>query len=330
MSLGRQTHPKIPREDNENTPSSCPCRLGNQLCFAGLRPTKRHGRSTNNRAVCCARKKYAEAVNNNDAAAVAALYAEDAVRVMDTGKIYGREAIEKYWADLFKQVHFSNHIAKQDTPHIIGTAGNEIWGTGDWSNTIQGKNWGPKDQKGYWGNVFVRQGDDWKILMDTSNITLAPAATPSPTASPMSITEIKAAIEGVYILDEWNKDGQTFRPPVVEGRLVILNGNIMTVLIDTTQESKRNYGALFGLYSLTPTSFAYKYETTAVFTQTPDNISLSRHIPWEGMREFTVKQEGNSVHLQFGEIAAIDFNPDGVTYSEDGKALRVWHRGKPE
>jgi ketosteroid isomerase-like protein len=129
-------------------------------------------------------KKYAEAVNSNDAAAVAALYTEDAVRVTDTGKIYGREAIEKYWADLFKQIHFSNHIAKQDTPHIIGTAGNEMWGTGEWSNTIQGKNWGPKDLKGYWGNIFVHQGDDWKILMDTSNTTPAPAATPSPTASP--------------------------------------------------------------------------------------------------------------------------------------------------
>jgi ketosteroid isomerase-like protein len=128
-------------------------------------------------------KKYAEAVNSNDAAAVAALYTEDAVVVTETGTIYGREAIEKRWADLFKQVHFSNHMAKQDTPHMIGTAGNEMWGNGEWSATIQGKNWGPKDLKGYWGDVFVRQGDEWKILMDTSNTTPAPAATSSPTAS---------------------------------------------------------------------------------------------------------------------------------------------------
>jgi hypothetical protein len=41
----------------------------------------------------------------------------------DTGPIYGREAIEKYDADVFKQVHFSNHLDKYDQygAHIIGT-----------------------------------------------------------------------------------------------------------------------------------------------------------------------------------------------------------------
>ena len=46
------------------------------------------------------------------------------------------------------------------------------------------------------------------------------------TPNAASITELKAAIEGIYILDEWNIDGQTFRPPAVEGRFVILNGNV--------------------------------------------------------------------------------------------------------
>jgi hypothetical protein len=68
-------------------------------------------------------KKFDEAYNNNDAAALAAFYAEDAVIVTDTGPIYGRDAIEKHFADLFKQVHFSNHISKADqySPHMIGT-----------------------------------------------------------------------------------------------------------------------------------------------------------------------------------------------------------------
>ena len=90
-------------------------------------------------------KKFDEAWNNNDAAALAALYTEDAVLVNDTGPIYGREAIEKYYADVFKQVHFSNHIARPDqySPHIIGTAGNEMWWNGEWTTTIKGQNLGP-------------------------------------------------------------------------------------------------------------------------------------------------------------------------------------------
>ena len=131
-------------------------------------------------------KKYAEAVNNNDAAAVAALYTEDAVVVTETGTIYGREAIEKYFAEVFRKWHFSNHISKGDqySPHIMGTAGNEAWATGEFSQTIQAQNGAPIQLKGYWGAVDVREGDTWKARMVTFNIGPALAATPSPTASP--------------------------------------------------------------------------------------------------------------------------------------------------
>jgi ketosteroid isomerase-like protein len=131
-------------------------------------------------------KKYAEAVNNNDAAAVAALYTEDAVYVVDTGPIYGREAIQKHWADAFQKMHFSNLFNKRDKyfPHAIGTDGNVMWGNGEWGTTVQGKDWGPTQVTGYWSNIYRREGNTWRILMDTSNVTPAPAATPSPTASP--------------------------------------------------------------------------------------------------------------------------------------------------
>jgi uncharacterized protein (TIGR02246 family) len=133
-------------------------------------------------------KKFHEAWNNNDAAALAALYAEDAVRVNNTGPIYGREAIEKWYADLFQKLHFSNHIGKRDqySPHIIGTAGNEVWSNGEWSTTVQAQNGKPFQLKGYWSVILVREADAWKFRMEIANITPAPAATPSPTTTPSS------------------------------------------------------------------------------------------------------------------------------------------------
>ena len=48
---------------------------------------------------------------------------KDSVEVMDKGPVYGREAIEKYYTDLFQKVHFSNHLTTYNdpnSPHIIG------------------------------------------------------------------------------------------------------------------------------------------------------------------------------------------------------------------
>src|SRR5215469_7577 len=59
-------------------------------------------------------KKFDEAFNNNDAAAVAALFTEDAVFVTDRGPIYGQKAIEKCFADWFQNVHFKNHVTTDD------------------------------------------------------------------------------------------------------------------------------------------------------------------------------------------------------------------------
>jgi len=121
-------------------------------------------------------KKHGDAMNNNDATAAAACFTEDAVYVTDRGPVNGREAIEKWYADLFQKVHFSDHIITidEDSPHIIGTDGKEMWATGGWTTSVKGENFGPTQIKGYW--TVIREGDDWKIRMLTSNITPAPAA----------------------------------------------------------------------------------------------------------------------------------------------------------
>lgn len=111
-------------------------------------------------------RKYEEAVKNGDDAAVAALFTEDAVFVTEGGPFYGREAIEKFHVNLFRERHFGNHLIKSDpnSPRIIGTAEN-IASNRQWSQTLQGQNVGPIQRQGYWAAIDTRQGNDWKILI---------------------------------------------------------------------------------------------------------------------------------------------------------------------
>jgi uncharacterized protein (TIGR02246 family) len=129
-------------------------------------------------------KTHTDALEKDDAAAVAANFTEDGILVTPDGPIFGRDSIEKYYADLFKQVHLSNNLAPvdEDSPHIIGTDGKEMWATGKWSATVKGQNFGPVEAKGYWS--VIREGDDWNIRMLCFNSTPAPAATPSLTTTP--------------------------------------------------------------------------------------------------------------------------------------------------
>ena len=130
-------------------------------------------------------KAHTDALDKNDAAAVAGNFTEDGILVTPGGTIFGREAIEKYYTDVFKQIHLSNNHAPvdEDSPHMT-TDGKQMWATGSWTATIKGQNFGPVDAKGYWS--VIREGDDWNIRMLTFNQTPPPAAAPSPTASPSS------------------------------------------------------------------------------------------------------------------------------------------------
>jgi uncharacterized protein (TIGR02246 family) len=143
-------------------------------------------------------KAYDEATNNNDAAAIAAFFTRDAVFVTTEGPITGRQAIQKWHTDLFQWWRPKNHIGKVDgnAVHLIGTAGNETWATGEWSETGPGKNGEPIPIRGHWACIYVREADNWKIRVDVWNTTPdsvllinksfapQPAATLSPTASP--------------------------------------------------------------------------------------------------------------------------------------------------
>jgi ketosteroid isomerase-like protein len=122
--------------------------------------------------------KLAEAINKNDADAVAAVFTEDGVCVTPQGPIYGREAIKEHYTEVFKQFELSNDIPKADpnSPHTIGTAGNEVWETGEWSSDFRNIDGGGTGQnRGYYSAIYIREGDAWKIRMQIFNVTPPPA-----------------------------------------------------------------------------------------------------------------------------------------------------------
>ena len=119
--------------------------------------------------------KYDAAVNRNDATALGKLFTDDAIFVTDAGPVYGRQAIEQWYANMFQQLHPNDFKGKpdQNSPYVVGATGNEAWRIGEWSETVSVESGNPIQVKGFWSTIDIRQGEDWKMRMLTWNITPA-------------------------------------------------------------------------------------------------------------------------------------------------------------
>ena len=100
-------------------------------------------------------RKFDEACNRSDAAAVAALFTQDAVDVTPTGVFSGQPAIEKYFAGIFQKWHITGHKNKLDHVYALGS---HLCAIGEWSLEATSQPAG-----GYWSLVYSRDGDNWKI-----------------------------------------------------------------------------------------------------------------------------------------------------------------------
>ena len=132
-------------------------------------------------------KAFTDAITKKDAVAVAANFTQDATVVTPYGPVSGRQDIAYWYVDMIKDIQSSNTLftIDEDSPHTLCTAGNELWATGKWSQTLKGPN-GSIEVKGYWSAIDILEGEDWKFRMLCYNLTQVPAATPSPTTSPSS------------------------------------------------------------------------------------------------------------------------------------------------
>ena len=90
-------------------------------------------------------RKTEEAYKKGDATARAALFTEDAIFVNHEGLFSGRQAIEAYYAHVFKGAHFFDMVQTEDknSPVTIDSVGNYIGRHGKWTETFQPQSGGP-------------------------------------------------------------------------------------------------------------------------------------------------------------------------------------------
>ena len=138
-------------------------------------------------------------------------------------------------------------------------------------------------------------------------------------AEEITLDALKARITGLYTLEEWHKDGEVFRPPQVDGRFILINGTIMTILDNRIQPSSRSTTVLVGKYELTSDKFSYAYDDVSNFTEEADATKVSHKPLWEGMRTFVPSIDGDVVRLSADTGQEIVFADEGSKYFDKGK-----------
>jgi predicted SnoaL-like aldol condensation-catalyzing enzyme len=96
--------------------------------------------------------KLDEAFNKHDATAIAALYIANAIQVTPVGIFSGREAIEKFYTDVFQRYTPSDHVRKISYVYAFG---GDLCAIGGWTDIVHGS----QPAGGYFLNVFTHPGD---------------------------------------------------------------------------------------------------------------------------------------------------------------------------
>jgi ketosteroid isomerase-like protein len=109
-----------------------------------------------------------KAWQDKSAVEVAALYAEDGIRVYPKGTLLGRAAVEKWFSAPMTATDWVEDPSTLDQVKVVSD--NVIIFTGGWSGTWTGPK-GPEVYKGHWAKTAVRDGNSWKVVLSVDNET---------------------------------------------------------------------------------------------------------------------------------------------------------------
>lgn len=139
-----------------------------------------------------------KAYNAGDGAAVAALYADDAVlSVPGTAPMRGKETITAYYVKDAPTFAASGVTAADDAATDVGQSADLAWQWGTYRNTNKDGN---VVETGKFLTVFERRGGKWMIVRDIWNSDTASAATTpaAATAAPVAPATAPAAAPAAH------------------------------------------------------------------------------------------------------------------------------------
>ncbi|SRR6266481_703310 len=100
--------------------------------------------------------QFDEAFNKHDGDAVMALFTTTATQVAPVGTFVGREAIEKFYGDVFQNLQPQGRATKIN---YVYTYGADLCALGGWTVTVHGS----QQAGGFLINVYTQVAGTWKI-----------------------------------------------------------------------------------------------------------------------------------------------------------------------
>jgi len=148
-------------------------------------------------------------------------------------------------------------------------------------------------------------------------------------ADEASSAAIREGLEGTWVLEEWNVDGVSIQPPEATGRLS-LHHNVIVIMGTQTQFGRTKSFYAYGSYVIDESSWSYGYEEYTAVQETPSKISISKELPWQGLRRFQARTEGDKLIFDYqGGRAQIVISETEFIYNESGTLIRRWKRIEP-
>ena len=111
-----------------------------------------------------------EAYNKHDAVAVAAFYTAKAILVSPLGTFSGRDAIEKYFTDVFQRFNPSDQLGKISYVYAFG---DDLCAIGGSTVTVNQAT-RPIQGGSYLIRVYARVRDTWKIRVEVAKYMTGP------------------------------------------------------------------------------------------------------------------------------------------------------------